>query len=39
MRKKRLPEAKKVVNTMSVHSRFLKSVESHAFKFDKNFST
>ena len=36
MRKKRLPQAKKVVNTRSIHSRFL-SVEPHIFKFDRNF--
>ena len=36
MRKKRVPQAKKVVNTRSIHSRFL-SVEPHIFKFDRNF--
>lgn len=37
MTKKRLPQAKKVVDTRSTHFRFLKSIQSDAFKFDKNF--
>ena len=37
MREKRLIQAKKVIIIRSINSRFLKTVESHAFKFDKNF--
>ena len=37
MREKRLIQAKKVIIIRSINSRFLKTVESHVFKFDKNF--